>query len=159
MEGPDPEMQEDGNKKESSWEFIREWFGLQKSFGAGSNFASNASLYGGNGVPAKSGDLSLLLGVLGCPLAPIPLATTEEPVHPLHIKDIPNVVSSFFVTRLAILKYKYVEKRVLRRVFGLGRRFRPTLNLDLHDIHCDGTALSRHDNSMVLELGLGLTVK
>lgn len=93
MEGPDPEMQEDGNRKESSWEFIRDWFRVQKNFGvAGNNFPNGTSLYGGNAMPTKSGDSSLLLGVLGCPLAPIPLVT--EPLHPLHIKDNPNIVSS-----------------------------------------------------------------
>ncbi|KAK4753100.1 hypothetical protein SAY87_021898 [Trapa incisa] len=94
MEGPDPDMQEDGNRpKESSWEFIRDWFRLQRNFGiaSGSNFPSSASLYGG-AQTTKSGDLSLLLGVLGCPLAPIPLVS--EPLSPIHIKDNPNIETS-----------------------------------------------------------------
>ncbi|KAM5586895.1 hypothetical protein ABKV19_005697 [Rosa sericea] len=94
MEGPDPEMQEEGGKKESSWEAIREWFRAQKGLPQGSNLSTSA--YGSNGstIPAKRQDLRLLLGVLGCPLAPIPQAS--EPVyHPMpHIKDIPFETST-----------------------------------------------------------------
>lgn len=72
-------MQEEGNKKESSWEAIREWFKTQKSLSTSS--ASN--LYGNCIIPAKEQDLRLVLGVLGCPLAPIPFAN-----EPIHIKDI-----------------------------------------------------------------------
>ena len=84
MEGPDPEMQEEGNKKESSWEVIREWFRTQKGLSA-TNFSM--SLYGN--IPARRQDLRLLLGVLGCPLAPIPLV--NHPIHQLRVKDIPIV--------------------------------------------------------------------
>lgn len=90
MEGPDPEMQDEGGKKESSWEVIREWFRLQKSGGLPGVQGSGSfslSVYGN--IPAKTQDLRLLLGVLGCPLAPIPLAT--DPLRRLHIKDIPIV--------------------------------------------------------------------
>lgn len=97
MEGPDPEMQEEGGKKESSWEAIREWFRAQKGLPQGSNLSTSA--YGSNGstIPAKRQDLRLLLGVLGCPLAPIPQAS--EPVdHPMpHIKDIPFVRTSKYL--------------------------------------------------------------
>ncbi|XP_022734238.1 uncharacterized protein LOC111287835 [Durio zibethinus] len=89
MEGPDPEMQEEaGNKKEiSSWEVIREWFRTQKGLSA-NNFSM--SLYGN--IPAKRQDLRLLLGVLGCPLAPIPLV--NHPIHHIRIKDIPIETST-----------------------------------------------------------------
>ncbi|KAJ7982098.1 Protein of unknown function (DUF620) [Quillaja saponaria] len=87
MEGPDPEMQEEGSKKESSWEFIREWFKTQK-VSPGNNFSN--SLYGN--VQAKRQDLRLLLGVLGCPLAPIPLV--HDPIDNIHIKDIPFETST-----------------------------------------------------------------
>ncbi|EXB51245.1 hypothetical protein L484_019238 [Morus notabilis] len=100
MEGPDPEMQEEGSKKESSWEVIREWFRAQKGFQGSSNInsvsssssstsSSTSSSYGCN-IPAKRQDLRLLLGVLGCPLAPIP--QVNHPIdhhHLLHLKDIP----------------------------------------------------------------------
>ena len=84
IEGPDPELQEEGNKKESSWEVIREWFRTQKGLSA-TNFSM--SLYGN--IPARRQDLRLLLGVLGCPLAPIPLV--NHPIHQLRVKDIPIV--------------------------------------------------------------------
>lgn len=85
LEGPDPDMQEEGNRKESSWEIIREWFRLQRGLSAGNNFT--VSLYGS--IPAKRQDLRLLLGVLGCPLAPIPLV--NDPIHRIHIKNTPIV--------------------------------------------------------------------
>lgn len=92
MEGPDPDVQDEGNKKESSWEVIREWFRSQK----GSNLS--ISLYNNNNnnnhVVAKRQDLRLLLGVLGCPLAPIPLSTLT--IHHIHIKDIPIVSPSLY---------------------------------------------------------------
>ena len=85
IEGPDPELQEEGNKKESSWEVIREWFRTQKGLST-TNF-SMSNLYGNS--PAKRQDLRLLLGVLGCPLAPIPLV--NHPLHHFRVKDIPIV--------------------------------------------------------------------
>ncbi|XWS10478.1 hypothetical protein CRYUN_Cryun39dG0083200 [Craigia yunnanensis] len=87
MEGPDPEMQEEGTKKESSWEVIREWFRTQKGLSA-TNFS--LSLYGN--IPAKRQDLRLLLAVLGCPLAPIPLV--NHPIHHIRVKDIPIETST-----------------------------------------------------------------
>lgn len=83
MEWPDPETQEEGNKKERSWEVIREWFIRTPKSSPASNFSGSLD---GN-MQAKRQDLRLLLGVLGCPLAPIPLAS--DPVDPPHIKDIP----------------------------------------------------------------------
>ena len=88
MEGPDPEMQEEGNKKDSSWEVIREWFRAQKGYQGSSNLS--LSSYGCN-IPAKRQDLRLLLGVLGCPLAPIPQVNDRNIDHLLHLKEIPFV--------------------------------------------------------------------
>lgn len=87
-EGPDPEMQEEGPKKESSWEAIREWFRAHK-VSPGGSISSSHSFY--ETIQAKTQDLRLLLGVLGCPLAPIPVA--HDPAHGIHIKDIPFVRS------------------------------------------------------------------
>ncbi|KAJ4977219.1 hypothetical protein NE237_002325 [Protea cynaroides] len=87
MEGPDPETQ-CGSKKESSWEAIRNWVRLQRSFSSGGNMQT--PFYGNN--PAKRQDLRLLLGVLGCPLAPVPLH--DDPIHHLPMKDIPIETSS-----------------------------------------------------------------
>ncbi|XVE74248.1 hypothetical protein DITRI_Ditri12bG0001700 [Diplodiscus trichospermus] len=89
MEGPDPEMQEEGNKKESSWDVIREWFRTQKGISATYNFSTTSN---GNINPAKRQDLRLLLGVLGCPLAPIPLV--NQPIHHIRVKDIPIETST-----------------------------------------------------------------
>ncbi|KAK6149566.1 hypothetical protein DH2020_017091 [Rehmannia glutinosa] len=95
MEGPDFEMDDqEGNKKESSWEVIREWFRIQRSVPGGSSFSSSMSLYGPNISPAKRQDLRLLLGVLGCPLAPIPIP--DKPTFHLHIKDIPLETSTAY---------------------------------------------------------------
>lgn len=89
MEGLDLEMQDEGSKKESSWEIIREWFRMQKSL-HGSSFSD--SVYGS--IPSRRQDLRLLLGVLGCPLAPIPLANLQ--IHHLRVKDIPFETSSAY---------------------------------------------------------------
>ncbi|KAI3456646.1 hypothetical protein Pfo_013309 [Paulownia fortunei] len=95
MEGPDFEMEDhEGNKKESSWEVIREWFRIQRSVPGGNSFSSSMSLYGPNISPAKRQDLRLLLGVLGCPLAPIPIS--NKPISHLHIKDIPLETSTAY---------------------------------------------------------------
>ncbi|WCJ28628.1 hypothetical protein M5689_010313 [Euphorbia peplus] len=101
MEGPDPEMQEEYycNKKESSWEVIREWFRLQKGFPS-SNYSA-VTPYGDNNSPNKGHDLRLLLGVLGCPLAPIPLSMiSDEHVQVnLHSKDLPleNCIAHYII--------------------------------------------------------------
>ncbi|XP_062093077.1 uncharacterized protein LOC133798661 [Humulus lupulus] len=95
MEGPDPEMQEEGSKKESSWEVIREWFRAQKGYnnnqatGSNSNSSVPSSYACNNNIPAKRQDLRLLLGVLGCPLAPIPQVNDPNIDHLLHLKGIP----------------------------------------------------------------------
>lgn len=96
MEGPDPEMQEEGGKKEKSWEVIREWFKAQKISPSG-NLAQ--SFYGT--IQAKTQDLRLILGVLGCPLSPIPLSHDSA-----NIKDVPFV--SFISFFLEALKSSYV---------------------------------------------------
>lgn len=70
MEGPDPEMQQPGQRKERSWDVIREWFRSQKAGGAAH-------------PNDRAAELRLLLSVLGCPLAPIPLAAL--PHHPLRL--------------------------------------------------------------------------
>lgn len=94
MEGPDPDLQEEGNKKESSWEVIREWFRSPKvSPGIVSNSSSSSSSpCGNNNIQTKRQDLRLLLGVLGCPLAPIP--QVNDHIHHLHIKGIPFETST-----------------------------------------------------------------
>ncbi|CAI9784020.1 unnamed protein product [Fraxinus pennsylvanica] len=93
MEGPDFNMQDqEGSKKESSWEAIREWFRVQKSVPGSNNFSM--SDYGNNINLAKKHDLRLLLSVLGCPLAPIPIS--NNPISHLHIKNIPIETSAAY---------------------------------------------------------------
>ncbi|KAK4439531.1 hypothetical protein Salat_0288000 [Sesamum alatum] len=96
MEGPDFGVEDqEGYKKESSWELIREWFRTHRNVPGGTAaFSSSMSLYGPNVSPAKRQDLRLLLGVLGCPLAPIPIS--NHPVSRLHIKDIPLETSTAY---------------------------------------------------------------
>ncbi|KAG6572489.1 hypothetical protein SDJN02_26991, partial [Cucurbita argyrosperma subsp. argyrosperma] len=72
MEGPDPQFQDqEANKKDSSasnWEFLRDWFKIQR------NLPPSLPPSSFTNVPnSKTQDLKLLLGVLACPLAPIPL--------------------------------------------------------------------------------------
>jgi hypothetical protein len=118
LEGPDPDMQEEGNKKESSWEVIREWFRLQKGLPAGNSFS--VSLHGS--IPVKGQDLRLLLGVLGCPLAPIPLV--NDPIHRIHIKNTPIVSSStllihmfiFLIRQLHLINFFY--RKILPRIIS-----------------------------------------
>ncbi|KAK4771479.1 hypothetical protein SAY87_032011 [Trapa incisa] len=126
MEGPDPEMLEDGNKKESSWELIREWFGVQKSFGAGSNFTSSSS-FNGSGVQTKIGDLRLLLGVLGCPLAPIPLASAD-PEPPLHLKSTPietsiahYIIQQYLAATGSLKRRQKGEEQSIKNMYASGR--------------------------------------
>lgn len=78
MEGPDLEMREEEGKKEGSWDMIREWFRLQRNISPGRGGDGITGNWNSGdrdkclGVP-KRHDLRLLLGVLGCPLAPIPV--------------------------------------------------------------------------------------
>ncbi|KAJ4841250.1 hypothetical protein Tsubulata_025930 [Turnera subulata] len=115
MEGPDPEMQEEGNKKESSWEIIREWFRLQKGF-SGNNFP--ISLYGSD--PAKKQDLRLLLGVLGCPLAPIPLVT--NPIHHMHFKDSPieNSTARYIIQQYLAATGCLKQEKCMKNMYATG---------------------------------------
>ncbi|KAI3414924.1 uncharacterized protein J3R85_015729 [Psidium guajava] len=82
MEGPDPEMQllqQQGQRKERSWDVIREWFRSQKA-GAHHHYLHT------NNNSSRAAELRLLLSVLGCPLAPIPLRdTTLPPLLPCSI--------------------------------------------------------------------------
>ncbi|KAK2972065.1 hypothetical protein RJ640_005085 [Escallonia rubra] len=109
MEGPDMEMQDyqgGSCKKESSWEVIREWFRTQKSLSSATLSPNSSlmipSLYGRSNsfstISAKGlQDLRLLLGVLGCPLAPIPLHINKHNIPSVdhhhqpcfRIKDVP----------------------------------------------------------------------
>ncbi|CAN8240409.1 unnamed protein product [Cochlearia groenlandica] len=76
MEGPDPDMQDERSKnKESSWEAIREWFKVHNKGISGNMSSSPNSLC--YDVAAKGQDLRLLLGVLGCPLAPISVSISD----------------------------------------------------------------------------------
>lgn len=73
MEGPDLGMQQERRKKESSsWEAIREWFGVQRCASMATTPNHNQH-YDHDSTTASRQDLRLLLGVLACPLAPIPL--------------------------------------------------------------------------------------
>ncbi|CAN1155683.1 hypothetical protein LINPERHAP2_LOCUS20538 [Linum perenne] len=128
MEGPDPEMQDHSSRSllvggggdnnyyykentSSNWEAIREWFRHQKATDSpesSSDGISPPSVLNGSGrKQGKQGaknsqDLRLLLGVLGCPLAPIPIPSQNPPPSPeeecnpggrVHIKDIPMAKS------------------------------------------------------------------
>ncbi|XP_022147834.1 uncharacterized protein LOC111016677 [Momordica charantia] len=76
LESPDPQMQDQeqpNNKKDSSasasnWEFLRDWFKIHRNLPSFD-------------IPnSKTQDLKLLLGVLACPLAPIPLSASPTPL-------------------------------------------------------------------------------
>ncbi|KAK1325515.1 hypothetical protein QJS10_CPA01g00617 [Acorus calamus] len=82
MEGPDPEAQGGEGKRGRSWDLIRSWV----AHGGVNSFGLNASR------ASKRLDLKLMIGVLGCPLAPVPLE--KDPVHHLSIKGIPIETSS-----------------------------------------------------------------
>ncbi|CAN6453804.1 unnamed protein product [Victoria cruziana] len=85
MEGPDPEDHGEKGRKESSWNIIRGWVRTQIEKGSLANSLSSA-----HGCPRS--DPKLLLGVLGCPLAPVPLV--NEPLPHISIKGTPFETSS-----------------------------------------------------------------
>lgn len=88
MEGPDPEAHGEGAKKERYWEVIRTWLRLHMDkamSGAHSSTPFHAR------SASKRTDLRLILGVLGCPLAPIPV-TIDAPTHNFCIEDGPMVM-------------------------------------------------------------------
>lgn len=81
MEGPSPESyEEQTHKKENSWNIVRGWVKGQLE-------RSPISLLG-----YKRSDLRLLLGVLGCPLAPV--GVTNDPLPRLSCNDLPIESSS-----------------------------------------------------------------
>ncbi|KAJ6899975.1 hypothetical protein NC652_026194 [Populus alba x Populus x berolinensis] len=116
LEGPDPDMQEEGNKKESSWEVIREWFRLQKGLPAGNSFS--VSLHGS--IPVKGQDLRLLLGVLGCPLAPIPLV--NDPIHRIHIKNTPieNSAAHYIIQQYLAATGCLKQQKCMKNMYSTG---------------------------------------
>lgn len=162
MEGPDLEMhhhrRQSGNKKEisSSWDVIREWFRAQRSSaadpagapgGGGSrsnSFAMSSSVYPANIATAKRQDLRLLLGVLACPLGPIPLpinndssnnddcdhhSTTGPILHPHKptiIKDIPLETSTAhyiiqqYLAATGCSKQQQQQQKVPKNVYTAG---------------------------------------
>ena len=87
LEGPDPETHGEGGKKESSWDVLRAWVRMQMEKGStgGSSFPISIHSNGASRRP----DLKLLLGVLGCPLAPVTLI--NDPISLIPVKDIPIV--------------------------------------------------------------------
>lgn len=77
MEDPDPEEHDaQGAKKERRWQLIKAWLRLPIDRGISGNHLSM--------------DLRLVLGILGCPLAPMPVATSHPSLH-FSIKDSPIV--------------------------------------------------------------------
>ncbi|XP_031499640.1 uncharacterized protein LOC116263944 [Nymphaea colorata] len=85
MEGPYPEDHGERGRKESSWDIIRGWVRTQIEKGSLAN--SLSSVHG-----CARSDPKLLLGVLGCPLAPVPLV--NEPLPHISIKGTPFETSS-----------------------------------------------------------------
>lgn len=80
MEGPMPDSQDEDARSENSWWSVRDWMKGQLE-------RSSVSLAG-----KKRSDPRLLLGVLGCPLAPV--SVSSEPLPHLSIKDVPIETSS-----------------------------------------------------------------
>ncbi|KAJ4809364.1 DUF620 family protein (DUF620) [Rhynchospora pubera] len=76
-EDPDPESHEDCHKarKENSWHLVKTWFRAHTDKGTQRN-------------------LRLVLGVLGCPLAPIPLTSETDDHDIISIKNTPIEASS-----------------------------------------------------------------
>ncbi|KAJ6324946.1 hypothetical protein OIU76_012103 [Salix suchowensis] len=93
LEGPDPDMQEEGN-----------------------NFS--VPLYGS--VPVKRQDLRLLLGVLGCPLAPIPLV--NDPIHRIHIKNTPieNSAAHYIIQQYLAATGCLKQQKCMKNMYSTG---------------------------------------
>ncbi|KAK4285631.1 hypothetical protein QN277_002303 [Acacia crassicarpa] len=120
MEGPDPEMKEEGPKKESSWEAIREWFRAQKVSPTAPTFSSSSNAFYAT-IQAKTQDLRLLLGVLACPLAPIPL--NHDPAHTFPIRDIPfeNSTAKYIIQQyLAATGCSKQQKKETKNMYATG---------------------------------------
>lgn len=94
MEGPDPEAQgRGGAKKETSWELIRTWVRMQKGGASAGSFLVPPFMHAGSS--SKRMDLRLILGVLGCPLAPVPWPSDHAATRDhSSIKDSPIETSS-----------------------------------------------------------------
>ncbi|RWW16516.1 hypothetical protein GW17_00019605 [Ensete ventricosum] len=89
MEGPDPEAHGEGGKKEGYWEVIRTWLRLHRDKSMSGTPSSTP--FHARSASKRTTDLRLILGVLGCPLAPIPLAI-DAPTHLFCLKDSPMVM-------------------------------------------------------------------
>ena len=100
MEGPDPESQGERAKKKS-WELIRTWVRPQCN-SSGSHFPMPFHLNRSSSL--KRLDSRLVLGVLGCPLAPVPRPSGQLNHHFAVLKDTPIVrmssLSNFVLTLL-----------------------------------------------------------
>lgn len=91
-EGPDGTDGEDVNR-EGKW---GHW--MKGQLARAPSVSSSSGSSSSSGLACKKSDLRLLLGVLGAPLAPVHVCTTDPFPH-LSIKDIPIVsFFSFFVT-------------------------------------------------------------
>ncbi|XP_058080931.1 uncharacterized protein LOC131229087 [Magnolia sinica] len=85
MEGPDPDSSLSDPKKEGRW---GHWMKGQLSRAPSSSSSSSSA-----SAAYKRSDLRLLLGVMGAPLAPVHVSTTDPLPH-LSIKDTPIETSS-----------------------------------------------------------------
>lgn len=91
MEGPDPEGEEIGDSKRLG-SGLGQWVRGQ--------LTRNPSVAVNESSSGRRSDLRLLLGVMGAPLAPVHVCTTEPLPH-LSIKDIPIVrISPYSISRL-----------------------------------------------------------
>lgn len=92
-EGPDGTDGEDVNRGEGKWgHWMKGQLARAPSVSSSSGSGSSSS-----GLACKTSDLRLLLGVLGAPLAPVHVCTTDPFPH-LSIKDIPIVSFSLSIT-------------------------------------------------------------
>eukprot|EP01018_Ginkgo_biloba_P030273 Gb_21444 [translate_table: standard] len=87
MEGPTPEAYEEATKKYSSWSVVRDWVRNQMERSMTITVIGNNNSSSSNRSNRQRPDLKLLLGVLGCPLAPVHVP--NDPLPHLSIKDVP----------------------------------------------------------------------